>query len=276
MHWVGLHALVDFDDVPAVGAEACGHVLGEGEVRGALDGDVVVVVHDDELAETKMAGQGCGFGGDALHQVAVGDDDVGVMVDDGVAGAVVVTGEPLLSDGEADGVGKALAEGAGRDLDTGSEAALRVAGSDAAPLAQALDLVEGEVVAGEVEQAVQEHGCVAGGEDKAVAVVPARVRGIVLKETVPEGVGHGGLTHGATGVTVARLLHGVGGQQAQSVDAEGVQVAVRHETLLMRPAARGLWRGGRSGPLVELAAQADCIGVRMPFFSMLTRLAVDC
>ena len=115
-----------------------------------------------------------------------------------------------------------------------------------------------------------------GGEDEAVAVVPARVRGIVLEETVPEGVGHGGLTHGATGVTVARLLHGVGREQAQGVDAEGVQVAVRHETLLMRPAARGLWRVGRSGPLVELAAHVDCIGVRVPCLSMLPRLAVDC
>ena len=273
MDGVGLHAPLDVDDVPAVGAEARGHVLGEGEVGGALDGDLVVVVEDDELAEAEVAGEGGGLGGDALHEVTVGGDDVGVVVDDRVAGAVVAGGEPLLGDGEADGVGEALAEGAGGDLHAGGQAALRVAGGDAAPLAEALDLVKGEVVAGEMEEAVEEHGGVAGGEDEAVAVVPVGVRGVVLEEAVPEGVGHGRGAHRAAGVSVARLLHRIGGEQAEGVDAEGVQAGVRHAALLMRPAApfenlraNGGWWAGR--PLGECAARrprasAGALGFRL-------------
>ena len=50
-------------------------------------------------------------------QVAVGADAVGPVVDDGVAGAVELGGQPALGDGHADGVGEALAERAGGRLD---------------------------------------------------------------------------------------------------------------------------------------------------------------
>ena len=44
-------------DVPAVGLEAGGGVVGVGELGGAVDGDVVVVVDDDEPAEALVAGE---------------------------------------------------------------------------------------------------------------------------------------------------------------------------------------------------------------------------
>ena len=50
-------AVVDVLDVPAVGLEALPDVLGEGERRRPVDGDVVVVVEDVELAEPQVAGQ---------------------------------------------------------------------------------------------------------------------------------------------------------------------------------------------------------------------------
>ena len=40
-------------DVPVIGLEAHGDVLGEGELGGAVEGDEVVVVEDDELAEAE-------------------------------------------------------------------------------------------------------------------------------------------------------------------------------------------------------------------------------
>ncbi len=74
--YVDVAVLAWFDalDVPAVGLVALEHVLGEGRRGVALDGDVVVVVEEDEVAELLVAGERGRLGGDALLEVAVGDD----------------------------------------------------------------------------------------------------------------------------------------------------------------------------------------------------------
>ena len=59
-------AVVDPLDVPAVGLVAGRHVLAERGVGVALDGDVVVVVEDDQAAELLVAGQRAGLAGDTL------------------------------------------------------------------------------------------------------------------------------------------------------------------------------------------------------------------
>ena len=62
----------------------------------------------------------------------------------------------------------------------GVSAALRVARACGEPeLAEALQLVEWEVVAGQVQQGIEQHRGVAGGEHEAVAVWPGRVGGVV-------------------------------------------------------------------------------------------------
>ena len=75
-----------------------------------------------------MAGERARLGRDALLEVAVGGDHEGVVVDDLVAGAVEARGQHALGERHADGVGDALAERAGRDLDAGRVAVLGVAG----------------------------------------------------------------------------------------------------------------------------------------------------
>jgi hypothetical protein len=67
-----------------------------------------------------VAGERRGLGGDALHQVAVGHDAVDPVVDDVVAGAVELGGEPLGGQRHADAVGEALPERAGGGLDPSS------------------------------------------------------------------------------------------------------------------------------------------------------------
>ena len=75
-------------DVPAVGLHALRVVLAvEGQRRGAVDRDVVVVVADDQLAEPEVPRDRGGFLADALHHVAVRADRVDVVIDDLVARA---------------------------------------------------------------------------------------------------------------------------------------------------------------------------------------------
>jgi hypothetical protein len=74
------------------------------------------------------------------------------------------------------------------------------------------------VVSGEVEQSVLEHAPVAGGEDKAVAVEPVRVLGVVPHDLVVEDVAHGRASHGEPRVAGVGLLDGVDGQEPDRVD----------------------------------------------------------
>src|SRR4029079_2209160 len=89
-------------------------------------------------------------------------------VDDVVAWAVELGREPDLGDRHPDSVGEPLTERTGRGLDAGREPVLGRAGRLRAPLAERLEVLERDVVAGQVEQRVQEHRGVTGTEDEPV------------------------------------------------------------------------------------------------------------
>ena len=244
-----VHAL----GVPAVGVEARDDVLGERPGGGAVELDPVVVVEGDQLAELEVAGQRRGLGRDALLEVAVGADDVGAVVDDLVAGPVELAREAALRDGHAHAVDEALAERAGGGLDARRDAVLRVARGDRAPLAEALEVVEGDRVAGQVEHRVQQHARVAGGQDEAVPVRPGGVRGRVAEVLRPQGEGHRGHAHGRARVPGVGLLHAVDGQGADGVDGKPLEL-VRgqgHRCLRVRGThwrdCGRRWGGGQRG-----------------------------
>src|SRR5205085_12121927 len=130
----------------------------------------------DELAEGVVACDRRRLGGDPLHQVAVRADRVDVMVDDLAVRPVVALAEEPLRDRHADTVREALAERTGRRLDPRREEVLRMTGRDRLPLPEALELLERQVVAGQVEAGVLEDAGAAGGEDEMVAILPVRVR----------------------------------------------------------------------------------------------------
>ena len=232
-------------DVPAVALEHLGHVVGEGQARGAGEADAVRVVEDDELAELEVPGQRGRLVGDALHEVAVAGEDVGVVVHDLVAGPVEPRGEVGLGHRHAHRHREALAEGAGRRLDARRVPVLRVARRAAPPLPELLQLVERQVVAGEVEQAVEEGRAVAGREHEAVPVGPARLGRAVLHGPGKERVADGRRAQGKAGVAGVGVEDGVDGQRADRVHAElverGVGVGHRGE-LLCHP--EGLRRDG--------------------------------
>ena len=168
--------------LPAVGLEPARHVFEEGYVGVSLDGNLVVVIYGDELAQAKGSGERGGFGGHSFLKVAIRDQGIGVVVNDFVAGAVEASGQPTLGEGHAHGVGESLPQRAGGDFDAGGEAVFRVTGGLAAPLPELLQLFHGKVIAGQVEQGIQQGRGVSGGKDEAVAVGPAGSEGLCLRK----------------------------------------------------------------------------------------------
>ncbi len=168
-------AVLDAQGLPAVGRVTGQDVLGEALLRGPVERDVVVVVEVDELSELQVSGERARLGGDPLHEIAVAHQAERPVIDDRVTRTVEAVGEPALGHRHPDGVGRALAERAGRGLDARRQVELGVAGRPAAPLAERLQVVERQVVARQVQQAVEQRAAVARREDEAVPVGPVRV-----------------------------------------------------------------------------------------------------
>ena len=165
---------------------------------------------------------------DAFHQVAVAADAEDAMVEQAGIVALEVRLEMLRRHRHADGVADALAERAGGGLDAGRHAVLGMAGRSAAELAELLDVVEAEVVAGEIEQAVEQHRAVARGQHEAVAAEPLRILRVVAHEARVEQVSRGRHAHRQSAVAGVGLLHGVDGEHANRVDAGLVEVRPVH------------------------------------------------
>src|SRR5688572_12374225 len=98
-----------------------------------------------------MPGQRGRLRGNAFHEVAVADDCVRGVVDDFEAGAVIARGELRFGDRHAHSIGEALPQRTGRDLNARSMTALRMSRCPAPPLPELLDVVEREVVTGQVQ-----------------------------------------------------------------------------------------------------------------------------
>ena len=105
----------------------------EGERGVAVDGDVVVVVDQGELAEPEVPGERGRLARDAFHQVAVAHEGPGAMIDDPVARPVEVLRQEPLGDRHPDRVADALAQRAGGGLDAGRVAPLGMARRLASP-----------------------------------------------------------------------------------------------------------------------------------------------
>src|SRR6516162_2916931 len=92
---------------------------------------------------------------------------------------VEVGGEVLLRNAHAHTVAKALTKWAGRGLHSLGEAILRMARGLAPKLSELFDLVQRQVIARQVQKAVQQHRAVTGRENQTVAIGPVRVSRVV-------------------------------------------------------------------------------------------------
>jgi hypothetical protein len=80
-------------------------------------------------------------------------------------------------------------------------------------LAEAFNLFKRERIAGEVQQAIEQHRSVAGRENKAVTIEPVRIARIMLEKTCPEHRRHGRGPQWQAGMAAIRLFDGINGQE---------------------------------------------------------------
>jgi hypothetical protein len=117
----------------------------------------------------------------------------------------------------------------------------RVARGFAIQLAKVSDVIEGDgglpdmliigidrLDAGQVENRPKQHGGVAVGQDKAVAIGPDRIVRIIAQGAVPDGIDERGQGHRGAGVAGLGCLHRIDGKRADCIDGELRQFIIRH------------------------------------------------
>src|SRR5208282_3732873 len=168
--------------MPFVSVESPAHVLVKGEFRVPVDSHVIVVVEINDVAQPEMPRDRRCLARYAFHQVAVAANAEDAMIEQPRFVAVEVRLEMLRGHRHADAVAEALTERAGGGLDAGDAPVLGMPRRFAAELAKLLDVVERNVIAGEIEQAVDQHRAVAGGQDETIAPEPFWIFGVVAHE----------------------------------------------------------------------------------------------
>ena len=267
-------------DLPPVGLEAPGDVLGEGEPGVALDRDVVVVVEVDEVPEPPVTGERGGLGGHAFHQVAVAHDAEHAVARGTERARAEARRQHPGGECHPDPVSESLPERTRGGLDSRGEPELGVARRAAAEPTEPLQLLERQVVAREMEQGVEQHRTVSRREHEAVAVGPRRVVRLVAQEARPDHEGRIGHPHRHAGVAALGLLHGVDGEEAEGVDRELLERGLRPRELGQRPhQTRAPSGAAAGGPSATAAAPQSAVrssrmtctgifssrGVRRPF-----------
>ena len=127
---------VDLLHVPSVGFKPLGDIFRKRQAGVALDGDVVVIVQIDKLAQLQMTGQGGGLRGHALHQVSVAHDGIGEVVHNGMSRTVEGSRQIAFSQRHSHPVAETLPQRAGGSFHAGGQAVLGVAWGSAAPLSE--------------------------------------------------------------------------------------------------------------------------------------------
>src|SRR3984893_529338 len=87
-----------------------------------------------------------------------------------------------------------------------------------------------------MDEAVEQHRGMAARKDKAIAVEPMRVCGIIAQKSLPQHISGGRRIHRGTGVAGICLLHRVDRQHANGVDRQLIDIALTcHSCVSLRP-----------------------------------------
>ncbi len=201
--------------VPAGRLEAGRDVLAGRKIGAAVDGDAVVVPQHDQPAQLQMPGKADRLVVDPFHQAAVARHHPGAVIDQRVA----ICGVELpFGHRHADGHGEALPERPGGAFRAFEVGVFRMPGAGTAQLPELANVVHRRRgVAGEVQQRVEQHRAVPGGEHETVAVRPFRRGGIELQKLRIEHRRDIGHAHRHAGMAAVRRLDSVHRQGANGI-----------------------------------------------------------
>ena len=154
---VSIVAINATHNVPAVGFETCCGVVGEPAFNVTVDRDTVVVIERNQFAQLQGSCQGAHFVRNAFHHAAVAHERVGEVVYDVVTRTVELRRQRLLSNRHTHSVSNTLTQRAGGGFYASGVTHFRVTWSFRVQLTEVFQLFNWQIVAGEVQQAIDQH-----------------------------------------------------------------------------------------------------------------------
>jgi hypothetical protein len=208
---------IHFQYIPPIAFEPFANIITVGEVGGAFDGDPVTVIECNQLVQAQMTSERECFVRDALHQISIAAQDIGIMIHHVVTGSIEPLGQHGFGQRHTHGIATTLAQRTGGGFHAGRVPVFRMSRCATAPLPELLEVFQFQVIAGQVQQTVDEHGAVTGRLHIPVTIRPHRMHRIMLQELEEQHTGKIGRTQGHARMSGIGSLHTIHGQPAHGV-----------------------------------------------------------
>ncbi|MNI76978.1 hypothetical protein D3C73_1332420 [compost metagenome] len=143
--------------VPAVSFETLRGVISEPAFNVTIDRNTVVIVERNQFAQLQRTSQRTYLVRDTFHHAAVAHEGVGEVVNNVVTWTVKLRRQRFFSDSHTHRVSDALTQRTGSRFHTRGITHFRVTRRFGVQLTEVLQLRHRQVVAGEVQQTINQH-----------------------------------------------------------------------------------------------------------------------
>ena len=142
---------VDFmDHMPVIGFKTFCRIVGKPAFGFTVDGNTVVIVKTNQLAQSQRARQRTDFVGNTFHQAAVAHKHIGEVIDNFMIRLIKLRRQCTLCYRQPDGVRQTLSKRTGGGFNTWRIANLRVAWGFRMQLTEVLQFFQRQVVTGQM------------------------------------------------------------------------------------------------------------------------------
>jgi hypothetical protein len=174
---------INFESLPPVRLVTHDDILGLSVLSHLVEGDLVGIVHDNQIIKLFMGCESGSLSGDTLLEATISGKHKDVVSKDLVFGSVVNGLSHLLRGSNSSSVGNSLSEGTSSGLNSGGVVLrvreLRVTRGHGVILTEVGNLGHGKIKSSNIQPGVQEHGSMSSRKDESITVDPLRVGRVV-------------------------------------------------------------------------------------------------
>ena len=182
---IGMMAVDFANHLPAIGRKPLGRLVSEPAADMTINRDSVVVIKRDQFGQAPCTRQRTNFVGNAFHQATIAEEHIGKVIDDIKVRTIELLGEQLFRQRHSDRVGQSLAQRPGSSFYAGRIAKLRMARRFAVQLAKIFEVVNRQIVSGQMQEGIHQHRAMTVRQNKTITIGPRWIFGVVPQMMIP-------------------------------------------------------------------------------------------
>ena len=182
-----------------------------------IDRDTVVIPDGNQVPQPQGTGKATGFMGDAFHQAAIAQEQPGVVIDDIKPRFIKFSGQRFFGNRHPNGIGNPLPQRAGGGFHARGIAIFWMARRTRMELTEVTNVIHAQVIAGKVQQRVNQHGAMTIRLNITIAVEPLRIFRVMAKVTTPNHFSNIGHSHRCARVAGVGFLNRIDAQDPDGI-----------------------------------------------------------